>query len=97
MDIPPYLNYMETITVKQMIAFLKTCDPNYNVVLSVDKEGNGYGSIDKIWSFMIINDTKTIIIYPDVEGLDEDEVWGEESIADTLKSVEDKLKRVETQ
>lgn len=61
------------MTIKELIKILEKQNPELEVYLSGDSEGNYFGTIDKT-SFCITLNGSGLIIYPFEEGLDEDEL-----------------------
>ena len=61
------------MTIKQLIKVLEECNPLLEVYVSVDSEGNGFGTIDRT-SFCRTEQGNGLIIYPFQEGLTEDDL-----------------------
>lgn len=63
-----------TLKIKDLINILKDFNPELDVFISVDSEGNGYGTIDESMSFSALENNKAIVIYPFGEGIDHDDL-----------------------
>lgn len=61
------------MTIKQLIKVLEKCNPLLEVYVSMDSEGNGFGTIDKT-SFTGTQNGSGLIIYPFEEGLTGDDL-----------------------
>lgn len=64
-----------TITVKELVGVLKTLPQNAKVYMSIDEEGNGYGTLhlpntDGLSSFSHEQKDNVVLLYPWDERLD---------------------------
>jgi len=62
------------MNVKNLIIELQKLDPNKEVYLSRDEEGNGYGTLSE----GITETSKAVVLFPAIEYVDEDLIFDEE-------------------
>jgi hypothetical protein len=60
--------------VKDLIIKLQKLDPDKEVYLSRDEEGNGYGTLSED----ITETSKAVVLFPAIEYVDEDLIFNEE-------------------
>lgn len=55
---------IKSMTVAELIRVLKKQPQDWRVFMSVDPEGNAYGSFDKDWLIGGSNEDKVVVLYP---------------------------------
>ena len=81
---------MKTIKVKELIKALRKLDPNKNIYMSSDTEGNHYSTINEMNVFQLTEDGKSAVLWPFQEYLEYEQI---DSVSKTRSDYFEKRKK----